>query len=1117
VADPADRADPAAAANPLAYKSPQASTTSCGLAAAAPANQVAAPLTVPAALASRAAAGRAAPPASERDHTEAPVAVTPADRTVPVPVGRTRAVPGPGHIATPDAVPAFVESAATASAARPSVIDIAVGRRSRKAAGPASADIHPAAPVPVAGPTRGVVPAWSDDLDPARDRVVGSSGAVSGLDDVVAAMGQVLAVFPPAGVDAASDPLGPQRGSVVGRHAPASPEVVVAASARSARLTVSITKPEQPPPGAAQSRLAPSPVVIGAEQRLGELTLAGRTARRPAMSGRTDVSSHTRAGGGSGGESSSGGQGHGHGDGGGPPTAHDALAARIARTVRLVVDEWRWPVVPGAFLTRTGRCSCGDRTCATPGAHLLDPGAWLAASADPDRVREWWLASPYAAVVMPLGCHVDVIDAPENCGREALGRLEMMGYRPAPAISTGDGRLLFLVAVGARRNPDDTPRGRARRRPPRPSVLPTQTGPETALWLGGDGAGEPDIVIRRRGVLLLPPLGPEPPGVRRWLVEPDPVRRPLPRAEDVLGPLLHACRDVAARRRSRPARLTDAAPALPGAAPTSPTRTTTRSLASVARTTSRATSPVRRPRTPTRAKAAVPAAAGRTRPVLTAVITPSTDRTRPHNPRTTPHNPGAGNAPHGNLGNAPCGSPHAETAPSNHTPAGSLSAGSLPAGSLPAGSLPAGSLSPGSLSTGPLPTGPLPAGSLPPGSLSTGPLPTGSLPTGPLPGGDARTGMDRVPSKRPVAGNALPPRPQQDLRPAGGPPTGSAPAAPGPMSGRPATPGHPAPPRTRPSSTRINRTTTDRPVPTRPGTTGLSGDAHGETLTVAIPRSGLPHTPEPPHWVLSVTVPPGPQHPTTSACAQRTGGPAVTVTLPRPTKPDRPTAPWPCTTVITATAEATATDTVRRTPRSSPVDEEPAVESPSPHAAEAVDDAPRPAAGADLVPAPRRKRTLRHTTITPMPRTDAAAAVWIPIALFRRTPHRCDDRTARRPTDRLPTPLSSEAPHAATRPHEPAHASRSIGVVTAPPRRAAARRGSARRRPGRPDPGSRAPAVSARGSRGTPSAAGRSSRQYRSRRGPGLAHTSSLSTQDIRRRARSTWNGRLARVGIDSS
>ena len=173
-------------------------------------------------------------------------------------------------------------------------------------------------------------------------------------------------------------------------------------------------------------------------------------------------------------------------------------------------------------------------------------------------MREWWLACPLAAPVMPVGWHVDVVDAPEHGGREALGRLEMMGYRPAPVITTASGRLLFLVAAAARRPADQAERGSRRRARVVDNSLPTQPCPETGLWLGGDSSGEPDIVVRRRGVLVLPPVGVDPPGMTRWLVEPDAVRRPLPRAEDVLGPILHACRDMADRRARRSARLAEA-------------------------------------------------------------------------------------------------------------------------------------------------------------------------------------------------------------------------------------------------------------------------------------------------------------------------------------------------------------------------------------------------------------------------------------------------------------------------------------------------------------------------------------------------------------------------------
>jgi hypothetical protein len=223
------------------------------------------------------------------------------------------------------------------------------------------------------------------------------------------------------------------------------------------------------------------------------------------------------------------------------------LAGRIARTVRLVVDEWRWPVVPGAYVTRTGTCSCGDRRCPEPGGHPVDPVSWLAASSDPDRVHGWWLATPLASIVLPVGWHVDLLDVPERGGLAAVARLEMMGYRLPPTIATASGRILLFVAASARR-PADLSQGE-------PAGVPR---PETALWLGGDPSGVPDIVVRRGGTVVLPPLGPEPPGVTRWVEPLRPGRRSLPRVEDVLGPVLHACREVVVRRSRRSGRLASA-------------------------------------------------------------------------------------------------------------------------------------------------------------------------------------------------------------------------------------------------------------------------------------------------------------------------------------------------------------------------------------------------------------------------------------------------------------------------------------------------------------------------------------------------------------------------------
>ena len=269
---------------------------------------------------------------------------------------------------------------------------------------------------------------------------------------------------------------------------------------------------------------------------------------------------------------------------------------RVARTLRLLVDQWGWAVVPGAFAV-DGRCSCGDSHCPDPGRHALADASWLAATSDPERVRDRWRAHPEAAVVLPVGWCFDLLEVPERGGREALGRLEVMGHRLPPVIATAAGRLLFLVSALDRNAGDvaehgtgaPAPRSAATPRPAVPGVggsaaareaaardaaaaravvsepepwpasttwLASAAGcrPETSIWVGGGVPDAPDVIVRRSGLLVAPLLGAEPPGVTRWLVPPAPAGRPLPRMEDLLGPIVRACRDAASRPGHGPAR-----------------------------------------------------------------------------------------------------------------------------------------------------------------------------------------------------------------------------------------------------------------------------------------------------------------------------------------------------------------------------------------------------------------------------------------------------------------------------------------------------------------------------------------------------------------------------------
>ena len=251
---------------------------------------------------------------------------------------------------------------------------------------------------------------------------------------------------------------------------------------------------------------------------------------------------------------------------------------RVAQTLRLLVDVWGWPVVPGAFV-EGGTCSCGEPACAAPGRHALRDGSWLAATSDPERVRDRWRTRPEAAVVLPVGWVFDLLDVPERGGREAIGRLEAAGSPIPPVIASAGGRLLFLVA------PSDGTLGEAaagtipasRAAVPTRSAVPAlrtyddevsrdaavahvEPWPASSTWLAsaagcrpepsvrGDGGPDAaDVVVLRSGLLVAPLLGPEPPGITRWLVPPAPARRGLPRMQDVLGPIVQACQETASR------------------------------------------------------------------------------------------------------------------------------------------------------------------------------------------------------------------------------------------------------------------------------------------------------------------------------------------------------------------------------------------------------------------------------------------------------------------------------------------------------------------------------------------------------------------------------------------
>ncbi|MFG2329253.1 bifunctional DNA primase/polymerase [Streptomyces sp. NPDC048604] len=109
---------------------------------------------------------------------------------------------------------------------------------------------------------------------------------------------------------------------------------------------------------------------------------------------------------------------------------------------------WGWDVVPGARAA-SGRCSCGDPSCAAPGAHPLPYATAVPAGAGLDDATKAWAEYPGAALLLPVGRAFDVIEVAEAAGRRALVRLERMGLPLGPVCATPTGRAQFFVAPGA--------------------------------------------------------------------------------------------------------------------------------------------------------------------------------------------------------------------------------------------------------------------------------------------------------------------------------------------------------------------------------------------------------------------------------------------------------------------------------------------------------------------------------------------------------------------------------------------------------------------------------------------------------------------------------------------
>src|SRR6266508_4264956 len=203
--------------------------------------------------------------------------------------------------------------------------------------------------------------------------------------------------------------------------------------------------------------------------------------------------------------------------------AHDVPSPQLGSPVGEAA-EWyavrrRWSVVPGAFRTGSGQCSCGRPSCPRPGAHPVTPDWRTRATNRVEVIRAHWGTHPGACIVMPTGRLFDVLDVPEFAGREALTLLDGMGYRLGPVAETGEGRLLIWVAGGAR-----------------------------LLYGLADGRMWPydalDLRCLSCGEYVVAP----PSGDARWVFAPAATSWLLPSADKIIGTVAKACRQIGCRR-----------------------------------------------------------------------------------------------------------------------------------------------------------------------------------------------------------------------------------------------------------------------------------------------------------------------------------------------------------------------------------------------------------------------------------------------------------------------------------------------------------------------------------------------------------------------------------------
>lgn len=110
-----------------------------------------------------------------------------------------------------------------------------------------------------------------------------------------------------------------------------------------------------------------------------------------------------------------------------------------------------WPVFPVHSIRRQGTlCTCGSRTCGSPGKHPRTQNGLKDASTDERTIRGWWRQWPDAGVAIATGRGLVVVDvdSPKGGDESLVDARRALGELPdtVECLTGGGGRHIYLLA-----------------------------------------------------------------------------------------------------------------------------------------------------------------------------------------------------------------------------------------------------------------------------------------------------------------------------------------------------------------------------------------------------------------------------------------------------------------------------------------------------------------------------------------------------------------------------------------------------------------------------------------------------------------------------------------------